>query len=72
MTVISGCAAPVRAAESDNRSPDTVTGRAANDPSVSIITEKVVSRALFWLKAPTSSFTFKTLSKHYAKQALVG
>ena len=45
MTVISGCAAPVRAAESDNRSPDTVTGRAANDPSVSIITEKVVSRA---------------------------
>ena len=61
MTVISGCAAPVRAAESDNRSPDTVTGRAANDPPVFIITEKAPTRAFSWFKAPTSLFTFKTL-----------
>ena len=26
-----------------------------------IITEKVPTRAFFWLKAPTSAFTFKTL-----------
>ena len=43
-------------------------------PSVSqsffIITEKAPTRAFPWLKAPTSAFTFKTLLRHYAKQAL--
>ena len=47
---------------------------AVNDPSVSQlvfkITEKAPTRAFFWLKAPTSAFTLKTLLKHFAKQAL--
>ena len=47
---------------------------AADDPLVSqsvfIITEKAPTRAFSWLKAPTSAFTFKTLLRHYAKQAL--
>ena len=34
------------------------------------ITEKASTRAFSWLKAPTSTFTFKTLLRHYAKQAL--
>ena len=34
------------------------------------ITEKAPTRAYSWLKAPTSAFTFKTLLRHYAKQAL--
>ena len=35
------------------------------------ITEKAPTRAFFWLKAPTSTFTFKTLLSHYyAKQML--
>ena len=34
------------------------------------ITEKASTRAFSWLKAPTSAFTFKTLLRHYAKQAL--
>ena len=29
-----------------------------------------LNRAFSWLKAPTSAFTFKTLLRHYAKQAL--
>ena len=33
------------------------------------ITEKAPTRALSWLKAPTT-FTFKTLLRHYAKRAL--
>ena len=32
-------------------------------------TEKAPTRALSWLKAPTGAFTFKTLLRHYAKQA---
>ena len=32
--------------------------RAANDPSVFTITEKALSRAFSWLKAPTSAFIF--------------
>ena len=28
------------------------------------------TRAFSWLKAPTSALTFKTLLRHYAKQAL--
>ena len=35
--------------------------RAANDPWVFTITEKAPTRAVSWLKVPTSSFTFKTL-----------
>ena len=34
------------------------------------ITEKAPTRACSWLKAPTSAFTFKTLLRHYVKQAL--
>ena len=34
------------------------------------ITEKAPTRAFSWLKAPTRAFTFKTLLRHYAKQAL--
>ena len=34
------------------------------------ITEKAPTRAFSWLKAPTSTFTFKTLLRHYAKRAL--
>ena len=33
------------------------------------ITEKAPTRAISWLKVPTSTFTFKTLLRHYAKQA---
>ena len=43
--------------------------RAANDPSVFTISEKAPTRACSWLKAPTSALTFKTLLRHYAKQA---
>ena len=32
--------------------------------------EKAFTRAFSWLKAPTSAFTFKTLLRHYAKEAL--
>ena len=35
-----------------------------------IITEKAPTRAFSWLKAATTAFTFKTLLRHYAKQAL--
>ena len=34
------------------------------------ITEKAPTWA-FWLKAATTAFTFKTLSRHYAKRALI-
>ena len=34
------------------------------------ITEKAPTRAFSWLKAPTSTFIFKTLFRHYAKQIL--
>ena len=34
------------------------------------ITEKAPTRAFSWLKAPTSTFTFKTLLRHYSKWAL--
>ena len=37
-----------------------------------IITEKAPTRAFSWLKAATTAFTFKTLLRHYAKQALTG
>ena len=36
-----------------------------------VITEKAPTRRAFsWLKAATTAFTFKTLLRHYAKQAL--
>ena len=35
-----------------------------------VITEKAPTRAFFWLKAASTAFTFKTLLRHYAKQAL--
>ena len=38
---------------------------------VCTITEKAPTRAFSWLKAATTTFTFKTLLRHYAKQALV-
>ena len=51
-----------------------IISSAVNDPSVSqlvfTITEKAPTKAFCWLKAPTSTFTFKTLLRHYAKQAL--
>ena len=34
------------------------------------IMEKAPARVFSWLKAPTSTFTFKTLLRHYAKRAL--
>ena len=34
------------------------------------ITEKAPTRAFSWLKAATTAFTFKTLLRHYAKQAV--
>ena len=45
--------------------PHQVGTRASNDPLVSLlvftIMEKVPSRAFSWLKAATTTFTFKTL-----------
>ena len=35
-----------------------------------VITEKAPTRPFSWLKAATTAFTFKTLLRHYAKQAL--
>ena len=35
-----------------------------------VITEKAPTRAFSWLKAGTTAFTFKTLLRYYAKQAL--
>ena len=35
-----------------------------------VSTEKDPTRAFSWLKAATTAFTFKTLLRHYAKQAL--
>ena len=34
-----------------------------------VITEKAPTRAFSWLKGATTAFTFKTLLRHYAKQA---
>ena len=47
--------------------------RAANGGSHEgrfVITEKAPTKAFFWLKAATTAFRFKTLLRHYAKQAL--
>ena len=56
--------------------PATGTGtRASNESQRKIreditITEKAPTRAISWLQAPTSAFTFQTQLRHYAKQAL--
>ena len=47
-----------------------IVTRAANDPSVFTITEKAPTRAFSGLKVPTRTFTFKTILRDYAKQAL--
>ena len=44
--------------------------RSIGSPTGCTITEKAPTRAFSWLKAPTSAFTFKTLLRHSAKQAL--
>ena len=35
-----------------------------------VITEKAPTRAVSWLKAASTAFTFKTLLRHYARRAL--
>ena len=46
--------------------------RASNEGSEDLtITEKAPNRGFSWLKVPTSAFTFKTLSRHYALLKLV-
>ena len=54
-----GCSYSTSAA---NRSIGSTTG--------CTIMEKAPARAFSWLKAATTAFTFKTLLRHYAKQAL--
>ena len=44
---------------------DRVKIRAAHEPLVFTITEKVPTRAFSWLNTHTSAFTFKTLLIHY-------
>ena len=61
--------------ESQVKVSHRIVTRASNDcyPKVRddfIITKKAPTRAFSWLKEPTSAFTFKTLSRHYAKWAL--
>ena len=65
---------PLQTMITDNRGPGTVLKLVlCSVPSVSqsvfTITEKAPTRAFSWLKAPTSAFTFKSLLRHYAKQA---
>ena len=66
---------PLQTMITDNRGPGTVLKLVlCSVPSVSqsvfTITEKAPTRAFSWLKVPTSTFTFKTLLRHYAKWAL--
>ena len=44
--------------------------RATNDPVVFTITEKAPTRSFSLLRAPTNTFTFKTILRQYAKLAL--
>ena len=48
----------------------SAANRLIGEVCTSTSTEKAPTRAFSWLKAPTSAFTFKTLLRHYAKQAL--
>ena len=50
--------------------PASAANRSIGFTTGCTITEKAPTRAFSWLKAPTSAFTFKTLLRHYAKQAL--
>ena len=50
--------------------PTSAVKRSIGSTTGCTITEKAPTRALSWLKAPTSAFTFKTLLRHYAKRAL--
>ena len=45
----------------ENNHPSRLQVRAANDPSVFTITEKVPTGVFSLMKMPTSGFTFKTL-----------
>ena len=52
-----------------------MVSRASNEGYTNVhegftITEKAPTRTFSWLKAATTTFTFKTLLRHYAKQAL--
>ena len=49
---------------------DSAVKRSIGSTTGCTITEKASTRAFSWLKAPTSAFTFKTLLRHYDKQAL--
>ena len=79
MAAVRGMARPGIMAEvgggvSGGQSPHRVHTGAVDDPSVSksvfTITEKAPTRAFSWLKAATTTFTFKTLLRHYAERAL--
>ena len=48
----------------------SATNRSIGSTTGCTITEKAPTRAFSWLKAATTAFTFKTLLRHYAKQAL--
>ena len=50
--------------------PPLLTAEESNSIRRFVITEKAPTRAFSWLKAATTAFTFKTLLRHYAKQAL--
>ena len=47
----------------------SATNRSIGSTTGCTITEKAPTRALSWLKAATTAFTFKTLLRHYAKRA---
>ena len=51
-------------------SPGVQTSASKSSIRRFVITEKAPTRALSWLKAATTAFTFKTLLRHYAEQAL--
>ena len=51
------------------RGPSQISS-AVDDPSVSQTVFTITEKAPTWLKAPTSTFTFKTLLRHYAKRVL--
>ena len=55
---------------SDVRVCASAANRSIGSTTGCTITEKASTRAFSWLKVPTSAFTFKTLLRHYGKQAL--
>ena len=50
-------------------SPGVQTSASKSSIRRFVITEKAPTRALSWLKAATTAFTFKTLLRHYANQS---